>query len=218
MEALRDAASRTPALDAVDVGPAVPRHLRRHADAVRRVSEEDPARRGLGVLPGTVRLAPAGREAAADAVEPCSTLDDARRPDVRRSRRAEPWVYFVHSLHGVPDDADGRRRHVRLRRPVNAAFRSRQRVRHAVPPREVGRQPGCGCSRNFVGVAAPPSRRDGAATRRSTCAAASVVRLRQGDYAQRPSTATTRSRSPVVRRRRGATWIHVVDLDAAALR
>ena len=32
------------------------------------------------------------------------TLDVARRPDVRGTVGADAWVYFVHSLHAVPED------------------------------------------------------------------------------------------------------------------
>ena len=50
-----------------------------------------------------------------------------------------PWFYFVHSLHGVPDDPALVVAHVRLRRPGQRRLPPRQRVRHAVPPGEVGR-------------------------------------------------------------------------------
>jgi glutamine amidotransferase len=65
-------------------------------------SEEDGDARGLGVIPGTIRWIPAGVKrpqmqwnqlTVRDADEPLfADLGDA------------PWVYFVHSLHGVPDD------------------------------------------------------------------------------------------------------------------
>jgi glutamine amidotransferase len=65
-------------------------------------SEEDPGVAGLGVVPGTVRWIPPG----------------VKRPQMqwnvlRPTREGEPlfadlgpepWMYFVHSLHGVPDD------------------------------------------------------------------------------------------------------------------
>ncbi|HRE00187.1 MAG TPA: imidazole glycerol phosphate synthase subunit HisH [Ilumatobacteraceae bacterium] len=66
-------------------------------------SEEDPAVAGLGIIPGTVVWIPAG----------------VKRPQMQWNRLvierddepmltglgAEPWMYFVHSLHGVPADA-----------------------------------------------------------------------------------------------------------------
>ena len=213
--ALRGAASRTSRSTRVDVGPAVPRHLRRHADAVRRLARRRPARRPRRP-PRHGPLAPGRREAPADAVEPCSTLDAARRPAVRRPRRAEPWVYFVHSLHGVPDDpavvvatcdygGAGQRR-----------VPARQRVRHAVPPGEVRRgRPGAarqlrprrGRRRRRADDRAVPGDRPA----RRQVRAPAPGRLR----AARPSTATTRSPWRRSFADAGAPWIHVVDLDAA---
>jgi hypothetical protein len=82
---------------------------------------------------------PAGGEAPADAVEPARARA-ARRPDARRLGD-DPWVYFVHSLHGVPDDPTP------WSPPATTAAAqrrvpARQRVRHAVPPEKSGR-PGC---------------------------------------------------------------------------
>ena len=65
-------------------------------------SEEDATSTGLGVIPGTVRWIPPG----------------VKRPQMQWNRLAltrpddpmlaglgdDPWVYFVHSLHGVPDE------------------------------------------------------------------------------------------------------------------
>jgi glutamine amidotransferase len=64
-------------------------------------SEENPGVRGLGVIPGTVRYLP----------------DTVKRPQMQWNRvnvkvadamfaglPAEPWMYFVHSLHPVPSD------------------------------------------------------------------------------------------------------------------
>lgn len=64
-------------------------------------SEELPGRAGLGLLPGMVRWLPA----------------TVKRPQMQWNRvfcsadpmfaglGEDPWVYFVHSLHGVPRDA-----------------------------------------------------------------------------------------------------------------
>ncbi|MEK0415964.1 MAG: imidazole glycerol phosphate synthase subunit HisH [Actinomycetota bacterium] len=64
-------------------------------------SEENPGVRGLGVIDGTVRYLP----------------DNVKRPQMQWNRLqvtqpdamfaglpAEPWMYFVHSLHPVPSD------------------------------------------------------------------------------------------------------------------
>ena len=66
-------------------------------------SEESPGVAGLGVIPGVVRWIPG----------------DVKRPQMQwnvvdvgephdplfAGLDAPPWFYFVHSLHGVPDDA-----------------------------------------------------------------------------------------------------------------
>jgi glutamine amidotransferase len=85
-------------------------------------SEEDPSAVGLGVIAGTVRWIPVG----------------VKRPQMQWNRlelRAggdpmlaalpgEPWVYFVHSLHGVPDDPSVTVATCDYGGTVNAAFRS----------------------------------------------------------------------------------------------
>ena len=124
-----------------------------------------------------------------------------------------PWFYFVHSLHGVPVDPSvvaatcdyGGRGQRRL--PL------RQRVRHPVPPREVGQRgprparqlrhlPGGGCLTTILYPSIDV--RDG-----------KVVRLAQGDYDRE----TVYGDDPVDVASsfcaQGAPWIHVVDLDAA---
>ena len=99
-------------------------------------SEETPGARGLGVLPGTVAWLPDGvkrpqmqwnRVDVVDADEPMFAGLGER-----------PWFYFVHSLHGVPDDPSIVAATCDYGGPVNAAFRAGQRVRRPVPPREVG--------------------------------------------------------------------------------
>jgi len=65
-------------------------------------SEEDPAARGLGVLPGTVRWIPPGVKRPQ---MQWNRVDIARPDEPMFTGLGErPWFYFVHSLHGVPDD------------------------------------------------------------------------------------------------------------------
>jgi glutamine amidotransferase len=83
-------------------------------------SEEDTGTRGLGVLPGTVQWIPPG----------------VKRPQMQWNQVAagadpmfaglgeRPWFYFVHSLHGVPDDPSTVAATCDYGGPVNAAFRS----------------------------------------------------------------------------------------------
>jgi glutamine amidotransferase len=102
MEALRAARLDTAALDAIAWGRpflGICVGMQMLFDG----SEESPDVRGLGVVPGTVRWLPA----------------TVKRPQmqwnvvhvVRPSRPFaglgdEPWMYFVHSFHPVPDDPD----------------------------------------------------------------------------------------------------------------
>ena len=83
-------------------------------------SDEDPGARGLGVIPGTVAWVPAG----------------VPRPQMQWNRltlRVEdpmfdglgenPWMYFVHSLHGVPADPADVAATVQYGTTLNVAFR-----------------------------------------------------------------------------------------------
>jgi imidazole glycerol-phosphate synthase subunit HisH len=86
-------------------------------------SEEDPSAIGLGVIPGLVRWLPT------DLPRPQMQWNRLRvaeqhRDDPAFSRLgAEPWMYFVHSLHGVPTDASTVAATVDYGITVNAAFR-----------------------------------------------------------------------------------------------
>lgn len=83
-------------------------------------SEEDPGARGLGVIPGNVKWVPAG----------------VPRPQMQWNRLTvrtsdpmfdglgeNPWMYFVHSLHGVPSDPDDVAATVHYGTTLNVAFR-----------------------------------------------------------------------------------------------
>ena len=84
-------------------------------------SEEDATSTGLGVIPGTVRWIPPG----------------FKRPQMQWNRLAltrpddpmlaglgdDPWVYFVHSLHGVPDEPSVVAATCDYGGTLNAAFR-----------------------------------------------------------------------------------------------
>ena len=59
-----------------------------------------------------------------------------RRPPVLAGLAEGTYVYFVHSYYVVPQDAGGHRHGDRLRRAVLLDDLARQRLRHAVPPRE----------------------------------------------------------------------------------
>ena len=84
-------------------------------------SEEDPHAAGLGIVPGTVRWIPPG----------------VKRPQMQWNRLVprlvgdpmlaelgdDPWVYFVHSLHGVPSDPSVVAATCEYGTDLNAAFR-----------------------------------------------------------------------------------------------
>jgi imidazole glycerol-phosphate synthase subunit HisH len=114
-------------------------------------SEEDPVARGLGVVPGTIRWIPAGvkrpqmqwnRLDIASAAEPMfAGLDPS------------PWMYFVHSLHGVPDDPAVVVATCDYGGPLNAAFRSNNVFATQFHPEKSGAA-GLQLLRNFAGLAA----------------------------------------------------------------
>jgi glutamine amidotransferase len=84
-------------------------------------SEEDPGARGLGVLPGTVQWIPPGVKRPQ---MQWNRVDVAAADDPMFVGLGErPWFYFVHSLHGVPDDPDAVVATCDYGGPVNAAFR-----------------------------------------------------------------------------------------------
>jgi imidazole glycerol-phosphate synthase subunit HisH len=120
MDALRAAGLEQPALDAVRAG----RPFLGICVGMQMLftgSEEDSRAAGLGVIPGTIRWIPAG----------------VKRPQMQWNQlhvrlAGDPmltgldggaWVYFVHSLHGVPDDPDVVAATCEYGPTLNAAFR-----------------------------------------------------------------------------------------------
>ena len=204
MEALRDAGPRPRSrVEAVDAGAPVPRHLHRHADALRGLGGEPRASPGLGVLPGTVRRLPERREAPADAVERARRVGEPRRCSPAWPTR--PWVYFVHSYAAEADRR--RRRHVRLRRPG----RGRGRARATCGPRSStprSRAPtGLRSSRNFVDAVArrPDGPLPGHRPAGRPVRAPAPGRLRPGDRLRRRPGRRGHAASPTPARR-GSTW------------
>lgn len=84
-------------------------------------SEEDADAGGLGVIPGTVRWIPPGVKIP----QMQWNRLDLRLPDdpMLADLGDDPWVYFVHSLHGVPDDPAVVAATCEYGAPLNAAFR-----------------------------------------------------------------------------------------------
>jgi glutamine amidotransferase len=120
MDALRDSGLERPALDAVGSGRpflAICVGMQMLFDA----SEEDDEARGLGVIPGTIRWIPPGVKRPQMQWNQLS-LRDPGEP-MFRELDDEPWVYFVHSLHGVPDDPAVVSATCEYGTELNAAFR-----------------------------------------------------------------------------------------------
>jgi glutamine amidotransferase len=115
-------------------------------------SDEDPAARGLGLIAGRIRW----------------ITDQLPRPQMQWNQLAvtaehrddpmftdlgdRPWVYFVHSLHGVPDDPAVVAATCEYGGVVNAAFRSSNVFATQFHPEKSG-QSGLGLLTNFVRVA-----------------------------------------------------------------
>ena len=114
-------------------------------------SEEDPAASGLGVLPGTIRWIPPGVK------RPQMQWNrlTLRRPDdpMLAALGPDPWVYFVHSLHGVPDDPAIVAATCEYGATLNAAFRRGNVFATQFHPEKSG-PTGLQLLANFVGVCA----------------------------------------------------------------
>jgi glutamine amidotransferase len=120
MDALRDTGLEQPALDAVASGRpflGICVGMQMLFDG----SEEDVDARGLGVIAGTIRWIPAGVKRPQMQWNQLA-VRDAGEPMFRELGDA-PWVYFVHSLHGVPDDPDVVAATCEYGSELNAAFR-----------------------------------------------------------------------------------------------
>ena len=109
-------------------------------------SDEDAGVRGLGIIPGSVRTIPG----------------DVKRPQMQWNRLHvrnddpmfaglgdDPWMYFVHSYHGVPVDASHVAATVRYGSEINVAFR-RDNVFAVQFHPEKSASAGLGMLRNFV--------------------------------------------------------------------
>ncbi|MGB0114328.1 MAG: imidazole glycerol phosphate synthase subunit HisH [Ilumatobacteraceae bacterium] len=115
-------------------------------------SEEDEHAAGLDVIPGTVTWIPAGPKIPQ---MQWNRLDIRTDDPMLRDLGDEPYVYFVHSLHGVPDDPDAVAATVEYGTTLNAAFR-RDNVFAAQFHPEKSSKPGLRLLSNFVNVCEAP--------------------------------------------------------------
>jgi len=84
-------------------------------------SEEDEQAAGLDVIPGTVKWIPAGPKIPQ---MQWNSLEIEKPDDPMLQHLGDdPYVYFVHSLHGVPDDSEVVAATVEYGTTLNAAFR-----------------------------------------------------------------------------------------------
>ena len=84
-------------------------------------SDEDPQARGLGVIPGTIRWIPPGVKRPQ---MQWNQLDLVLPDDpMFAGLGARPWMYFVHSLHGVPAQTGDVAATCSYGTDLNAAFR-----------------------------------------------------------------------------------------------
>ena len=158
MDALRSSGLEAPATDAVRSG----RPFLGICVGMQMLfdrSEEDDDARGLGVIPGTVRWIPPGVK------RPQMQWNrlEVRRPDdpMLDGLGDDPWVYFVHSLHGVPDDPGLVAATCEYGGTLNAAFRLDNVFATQFHPEKSG-PTGLQLLANFVAVCA--GSRDGVAT------------------------------------------------------
>lgn len=113
-------------------------------------SDEDPEASGLDIVPGVVRWIPPGVKRPQmqwnrlDVVNP----DD---PMFAGFAEEDPWMYFVHSLHGVPDDPSVVAATCEYGSTLNAAFRSGNVFATQFHPEKSGRA-GLRLLANFVRV------------------------------------------------------------------
>ena len=112
-------------------------------------SEENEGTAGLDLIPGTVTWIPAGPKIPQMQWNRLDIVD----PDepMLRNLGDEPYLYFVHSLHGVPDDASMVAATVEYGTTINAAFR-RDNVFAVQFHPEKSSRPGLRLLANFVEV------------------------------------------------------------------
>ena len=83
-------------------------------------SEEDPGAVGLGIIPGSVRWLPSTVKRPQ---MQWNQLNIVRADPMFADLEKSPWMYFVHSLHGVPADSNDIAATVHYGHTLNVAFR-----------------------------------------------------------------------------------------------
>jgi glutamine amidotransferase len=109
-------------------------------------SDEDPGARGLGVIHGAVKWIPS---TVPRPQMQWNQLHIEHDDPMFSGLGGKPWMYFVHSLHGVPDDEDHVVATVEYGARLNVAFRSGNVFATQFHPEKSARD-GLGLLANFV--------------------------------------------------------------------
>jgi glutamine amidotransferase len=150
MDALRAAGLEAPALDAVASGrPFL--GICVGMQMLFSASQENDRVSGLDVIPGTVTWIPPGPKIPQMQWNRLEIVDP--NEPLLQDLGDEPYVYFVHSLHGVPDDDAVVAATVDYGTTLNAAFRLGNVFAVQFHPEKSSR-PGLRLLRNFVEVCA----------------------------------------------------------------
>jgi imidazole glycerol-phosphate synthase subunit HisH len=112
-------------------------------------SDEDPGATGLGIIPGRVRFIPEG---VTRPQMQWNRLNVTSDDPMFAGLGDAPWMYFVHSLHGVPDDPADVVATVRYGTDLNVAFRRGNVFAVQFHP-EKSASAGLALLANFVGAA-----------------------------------------------------------------
>lgn len=83
-------------------------------------SEEDPSAKGLGIIPGTVQWIP---ETVQRPQMQWNQLHIVHDDPMFEGLGSDPWMYFVHSFHGVPTHTQDTVATVHYGETLNVAFR-----------------------------------------------------------------------------------------------
>jgi glutamine amidotransferase len=112
-------------------------------------SDEDPGATGLGIIPGRVRFIPEG---VTRPQMQWNRLNVTKDDSMFAGLGDAPWMYFVHSLHGVPNDPADVVATVRYGTDLNVAFRRGNVFAVQFHP-EKSASAGLALLANFVGAA-----------------------------------------------------------------
>ncbi len=148
MNALRERKLEQPTLDAVESGrPFL--GICVGMQMLFTTSQENPEAHGLGVIPGEVQWIPRTGDLKIPQMQ-WNRLDITAPDDPMLSDLGdEAWLYFVHSLHGVPTDPSMVTATVEYGITVNAAFRNGNVFAAQFHPEKSSR-PGLAMLTNFV--------------------------------------------------------------------